>query len=334
MRTVMVRLPNWLGDTVMAVPTVRALRAGLPGTRLAVAGPWASLLAGQGLADALVDYPRAWSARLRAADTVRELRADVAVLLPNSFEAAAAAWYWGATRRAGFRTNGRGWLLTDRLALPSPRRHQVDEYGMLLEPLGLTLTEREPRLAPPAEDSPERAEARALLDANGRRPGRPVVAVHLGAAFGASKLWPTDHVAAFCRLAADDGAAPVLLGTTREAGAAGDIQARGASVASLVGKDRPALLPALLAEIDVLVCGDTGVGHLAAALGTPVVTLFGPTDWRLTGPRGPVAVVRHDVPCSPCFYRTCPIEHPCMRGISPEQVMGRVRALTTRSAWA
>jgi len=77
-------------------------------------------------------------------------------------------------------------------------------------------------------------------------------------------------------------------------------------VANLVGRDRPDLLTALLSELDVVVCGDTGVGHLAAALGTPVVTLFGPTDWRLTAPRGPVEVVRHPTPCSPCFYGRAP----------------------------
>jgi heptosyltransferase-2 len=76
-----------------------------------------------------------------------------------------------------------------------------------------------------------------------------------------------------------------------------------------------------------LVCGDTGVAHLAAALGTPVVTLFGPTDPALSAPLGRVAIVRHAVPCAPCFYRACPIEHPCMRGISADEVGERVAAL-------
>jgi heptosyltransferase-2 len=333
-RTLIVRLPNWLGDTVMAVPALRALRAGLPATRLAVAGPWTALLAGQDLADTLIEYPRAWTARLRAADAVRDLRADAAVLLPNSFEAAAAAWYWGATRRVGFAVNGRGWLLTDRLPLPAPRRHQVDEYGLLLAPLGLAVAAPEPRLAPPLEGSALRAEARALLqEARVTRETGRLVGLHLGAAFGASKVWPTERVAAFCRLALDEGTVPVLLGTAREAADAAAILAT-VTVPSLVGRDRAALLPAILSEIDVLICGDTGVGHLAAALGTPVVTLFGPTDWRLTAPRGPVAVVRHPVPCSPCFYRACPIEHPCLRGIPVSEVLDRVRALTRGPAWA
>jgi len=101
---------------------------------------------------------------------------------------------------------------------------------------------------------------------------------------------------------------------------------------SLVGRDRPQSLTSVLVEIDALVSGDTGVAHLAAALGTPVVTLFGPTDPALSAPRGPAAALCHPVPCAPCFYRECPIEHPCMRGIGAHEVHERVRALLARSA--
>jgi heptosyltransferase-2 len=125
-RTLAVRLPNWLGDTVMAVPALRALRAHAAGARLVLAGPWVTLLAHQGLGDTLVTYPRAWSARLAAADAVRRERPDTAVLLPNSVESALSAWYWGAGRRVGFATPGRGLLLTDAPALPAPRAHQID----------------------------------------------------------------------------------------------------------------------------------------------------------------------------------------------------------------
>jgi heptosyltransferase-2 len=104
-----------------------------------------------------------------------------------------------------------------------------------------------------------------------------------------------------------------------------------APAASLVGRDRPALLTALLSEIDALVSGDTGVAHLAAALGTPAVTLFGPTAPALSAPRGPVRVLTHPVPCAPCFYRTCPIEHPCLRDLDASRVRDAVLSLLARA---
>src|SRR5688500_6745811 len=110
-----VRLPNWLGDTVMAVPALRALRMGWPDTSVLLAGPWAHTLAGQGLGDTLVAYPRAWRGRIATADTVRSFHGDVAVLLPNSLESAVTAWYWRARRRVGFAVGGRSLFLTDRV---------------------------------------------------------------------------------------------------------------------------------------------------------------------------------------------------------------------------
>jgi len=322
-----VRLPNWLGDTVMAVPALRALRAALGDARILLAGPWAPLLAGQGLADVLVAYPRAWSGRLRAADEVRRFGAGAAVLLPNSLEAALAAVYWGARRRIGYARGGRSWLLSDPVAPPDPRLHQADEYGLLVERLGARVADGVPRLQPPSADSAERARARALLAEAAAHGGRgPIVGVHLGAEFGSAKVWPRERVVEFCRALRASGGSPVLLGAPADVRAAEAVRAE-VPTPSLVGRDSPALLPALLAELDALVAGDTGVAHLAAALGRPVVALFGPTDPAWSAPRGPVTVLARPVPCAPCFYRTCPIDHPCMRLISAERVRERVEAL-------
>jgi len=331
LQTLAVRLPNWLGDTVMAVPMVRALRDAFPDARLVLAGPWASLLAGQGLADTLLTYPRAWSARLAAADAMRTLAPHTALLLPNSLESALAAWYWGARRRIGFDVGGRALLLTDALPLPSPRAHQIDEYVALAAACGAPTSDTTPRLGPPPADGAERAEIRALLATTGaaRADGRRIVAVHLGAAYGPAKLWPLPQVAEFCRLMAADGAAVVLVGAPSDAASASAVM-EAAPACSLVGRDRPALLTALLSEIDLLVSGDTGVAHLAAALGTPAVTLFGPTDPALSAPRGPARVLTHPVPCAPCFYRTCPIDHPCLRDLAPARVRDAVRSVLAR----
>jgi len=321
-----VRLPNWLGDTVMAEPAVRALRRAHPQAQVLLAGPWATVLGGQGLADTLVTYPRAWSGRLAAADVVRRLAPDTAVLLPNSVESALAAWYWGAGRRIGFDAGVRGKVLTDVVALPEPRRHQIDEYLMLAERCGASADDAEPTLTPPPADGAARAEARALLAEAGAHGGRRTVGVHLGAAYGPAKTWPAERVAELCRLLDTVGARAVLLGTAAEAPAAAALAAE-APAATLAGRDRPALLPSLLAELDALVSGDTGVAHLATALGTPVVALFGPTDPALSAPRGRAVALTHPVPCAPCFYRVCPIEHPCLRGLEAKRVRDAVLAL-------
>ena len=329
---VIVRLPNWLGDTVMAVPALSALRQALGTAEILLAGPWATLLEGQGLADALVAYPRSWSRRLGAADRVRRFWGDTAVLLPNSFEAAAAALYWGARRRVGFALGSRSWLLSEPVEPPRPRLHQIDEYALLVEHLGISVAAREPRLRPPDATSPECLRVRALL----REAGAPargavgrIVGVHLGAAYGSAKVWEPTRVIEFCKALRAAGDVPILLGAPEDSARVGELRAATGS-ASLVGRDSPELLPALLSELDALVGGDTGVSHLAAALGTPVAVLFGPTDPELTAPRGPVAVVRHAVPCAPCFYRVCPIDHPCMRLIDAPTVKARLDALAAR----
>ena len=327
--TLIVRLPNWLGDTVMAVPAVRALRRAREDARLALVGPWATLLTGQQLADVLVPYARSWTGRLGAWDEIRALGASLAVLLPNSFEAALAARYWGASRRFGFDVGGRSRLLTDRIPPPAPRPHQIDEYAVIVEALGIRVDDRVPRLlAPPAGSEPWTT-ARALLRDAGIG-DTPPIGIHLGAAYGSSKLWPVERAAELCRLLAERDEIAVLLGTPHDVEMARRIVGE-TGVRSLVGRDNPGMLTALLAQLGALVCGDTGVGHLAAALGTPVVALFGPTDARLCAPRGPARTIDHATPCAPCFYRTCPIEHPCLRGIGAREVVEALDALLAPS---
>ena len=326
--TLIVRLPNWLGDTVMAVPALRALRQSHGDARVALVGPWATLLAGHGLADVLVPYACSWGARLAKWDEVRALGATAAILFPNSFESALAAWYWRAPRRVGFDAGGRAPLLTDAIPLPAPREHQVDEYARLVARLGVEVGEGTPRLTPPAVDSPERQTIRRLLCEAGAVDGR-IVGIHLGAAYGPSKLWPAERIVELCRRLSDHGEIALLLGARDDLDAAEAIT-RQTPARSLVGRDGPELLPALVAELDALVCGDTGVGHLAAAIGTPVVTLFGPTDPELTAPRGPVRVLTHGVACAPCFYRACPIDHPCLRGITAAAVQDALESLEVR----
>ena len=329
---IVVRTPNWLGDTVMALPMLAALRAAEPGARITLVGRWATLLIGQGVADIVLPYPKPLAARRRLARTLAAERADVAVLLPSSIESALAAWRWRAARRIGYATDGRAPLLTDAMPLPAPRLHQVDEYAALLTPLGVSGAATAPAstLRPVwmlRDDAGLDAEiARLLADAGVAADAR-LVGLHLGAAFGSSKLWPAE---AFGRLAqglAAAGLTPVLLGTGDDADTAAAVtRAAGGPIASLVGRDRAALLPRLLARLRCLVSGDTGVAHLAAAVDVATVTLFGPTDRRLTAPRGRKSrTLDRAAPCAPCFLPRCPIDHVCLTRIEPDEVLHEVR---------
>jgi heptosyltransferase II len=320
-----VRLPNWLGDTVMALPALAALRAARPGALLTAVGPWAPLLTGQAVADVLLKYPRDGRARRKLSAAMRAMRPDAAVLLPNSFESALAARRWGARIRLGYDADMRHALLTHMVDLPSPRRHQVDEYAGLLEAADIPVKKERPewRLG---EDGAAEAEVTALLTEAGYRGAGSLIGLHLGAAFGSSKLWPPASYAELIGQLAERGFEPLLMGGPEDLGVAGAVQdLAGSRVASTVGRDRAQMLPRLLARLTCLVSSDTGVAHLAAALGVPTVTLFGPTDPHLSAPRGRwVRSIEGPAPCAPCFLPRCPIEHVCMRAISAASVAAAV----------
>lgn len=323
--SLLVRTPNWLGDTVMALPALHALRHAFAAARMTVVGRWASLLDAQGVADVLLDYPPDPGGRRRLGRSLRASRADLAVLLPNSLESAVAAWRWRARWRLGFDTDGRGLLLTDAVPRPEPRRHQVDEYLTLAEAAGANSADVRPRFTVPSSPEAEQQVER-ILAAAGVAVDRPLVGLHLGAAGGTAKLWSTERQAALVATLTEAGLAAVLLGgrvdVERAERVAAAVSPRPASV---VGMDRPALLPWLLTRLACLVSGDTGVAHLAAALAVPTVTLFGPTSPALSAPRGPQArLIVGEAPCAPCFLAACPIDHICLESIPVETVAGAV----------
>jgi heptosyltransferase-2 len=324
-RRALVRLPNWLGDTVMALPTIRSLRNALPRAELWCLGPWAGpILENEpGVARWLVP-PDGVGARLAQARRLRQAPLDLALILTNSFETALAGWLSGARWRVGY-GDGRGALLTHSLRRDPAAVHQVAAYLRLLRPLGI----EEPLAAPTlAIDPARRVEARRLLGEAGLPAGDPRVGLQLGAALGPSKLWAPERLAALTTSLDARGVRAVLLGSpgARELAAA-VTAAAGIPVRSLVGRDRPALLPALISELDALVAADSGPAHVAAAVGVPAVTLFGPTDPRLTAPLGPrQQALWHQPSCGPCFLRDCPIDHRCMQAIEVAEVEAAVVA--------
>ena len=325
--SILVRAPNWVGDTILSIPMLRALRARFPEATIGLTGPSAHLVAPGPWVDRLLPPPPPWPFWPGWLRGIRQERFDLALILPNSFQSALAMRLAGIPRRIGYAADGRSWLLTTALARPKGV-HQAQAYTDLLSPLGIVSP------APPL-DYPVRIQTEAEADHLWRKVGlgpRPTVGIHLGAAFGPSKLWWPERYAELAdRLRSRGGVEVVFFGSPGERGLWRRIGERLDHPApSLVGQDRLEILPALLRRCRVLVSGDTGAMHLAAAVGVPVVALFGPTDPRLTRPLGEGhAVIWKQVPCAPCFLPRCPIDHPCMGQISVEEVEAAVtRALS------
>lgn len=332
---VLVRMPNWLGDLVMSLPAFGALRAHFGEATVAAGAPatLAPLLSGVPGVDEVVPLAGATGlSRIRAdARTLRLGRFDLVVLLTNSFGSALAAWRAGVPARWGYRADARGWLLTRAVSRRGRRhggeRHHSRYYVRLVRGLGIDAAEGEPRLTIGAAWR-ERA-GRLLADA-GLDPARPLVGIAPGAAYGGAKRWPPSYVAALLRLLAEhSNAAAVLLGAPadRETGHEIESEVRGVTglaslrAANLIGRtDLPALV-GVLAQCRAFVSNDSGAMHLAAAAGIHVTALFGPTREWATAPLGPHTVLTTDVFCRPCMLRECPIDHRCMKRITPESVL-------------
>ncbi|MFN8096321.1 MAG: lipopolysaccharide heptosyltransferase II [Vicinamibacteria bacterium] len=323
---VLVRAPNWVGDVVLSLPALRDVRRAWPSARLSVlARPWVA-----GIYRAVPEVDAIVESRGHAAD-VRSLRGafDLAVLLPNSFGSALVPWRAGIPHRWGYATDGRGLLLTRRCRVPASvrGRSQVYYYRAMLEGLGIA-TDGAPDASLACPDA-WAAEGRALVG-----PG-PVVGVNAGAAFGTAKRWPPERFAAAAEIVARRlGATVAIVGgeAERPLGEAIAAQLRVPSRV-LCGRTTLAGLVGVLSTITLLLTNDSGPMHLAAALGTPLVAVFGSTDWRETSPVGERAVVvREPVPCAPCLLRECPIDHPCMTRVDVERVAGAALSLAGAGA--
>lgn len=292
MSHLLVVLPSWLGDTVMAEPALRALRLADPDLRLTALGRpgLAEVLEGTGLIDAAIVHDlRGVTGPLNAARAVRRaiaeerLRSGSILLLPNSTRSALTARLIPARRRVGFATELRRLLLTDAIT-PPPRRMPVaavDWYAQLVErAFDLTIQDRLPRLRPTAAQ--ERAAREALQGCP------PPFALLVPGANRVDKRWPSERFGAVGRFLRDQGFTVLVSGSPPEAA----ITASVAAACSGVDLARPGLalgtLLGVIARTKLMVSNDTGPRHLAIGLGVPTVSLFGPTDPRWTTvPAGP-----------------------------------------------
>jgi heptosyltransferase-2 len=319
-----IRAPNWLGDAVMALPAMSAIRAGFPHAALAVAAipSIAPLFLEQTpvAQDEIVTVdPRTERGQLEAG------RFDAAILLPNSFRTAWVARQAGIPERWGYAAGGRGWMLSRRVARPRGRLHQAAYYQQLVRGLDLATPDIAPRVSP-RTDTLDRATA--LLREQGVADRATLVGMAPGAAYGHAKRWPPARVAeVIVRLARDHGATCVLVGAPGDRDASREIESAlpaGARAIDLVGRTDLRVLVGVLSRCAAFVSNDSGAMHLAAAAGVPVTAIFGPTDERVTAPVGDHDVLVHPVFCRPCMLRDCPIDHRCMKRITVDAVTASV----------
>jgi heptosyltransferase-2 len=329
-----VRLPNWVGDVVMATPALAALRAAHPGAEMVAEGrPYlAGLARGLPGVDRFLPAVRATAARARA---LRAERFDWAVLLPDSVRSALAPCLARVPVRAGYaRDPLRRLLLTHALAPPreSGRRaaiSMVERYLRITRALGCA--DPADRRTALGVDPAARAGLAKRLGEAGLAPGARTLVVTPGASFGSSKLWPPSHFAAAAdAIARRHGLAVALAPGPGEEALAREI-AGAMDERAIVLADPPtslAELVALIAGAALHLGNDTGPRHVAVALRTPTIVLIGPTDPRHTAHQlERQRVLREEVACSPCGLKTCPIDRRCMTRIGPERAVAAAAEL-------
>jgi heptosyltransferase-2 len=310
---------NWLGDSVISMPAVRAIKAGRPDAHITIVAP-AKLEAVWKLVPEVDEVIGLTSGSLFT--TVRSIRRlarfDVAVLFPNSLRAALEAWLAGVPRRIGYRGHHRQWLLNQIIPEPSkpaPIKHQVYKYLQIARELG---GPSEPPLA------------RKSLPRGKPNGAAAKIALCPGAEYGPAKRWfPERFAEVAVAVSAQRPVQWILFGT------AGDLEngaiidaAVGVNCVNRIGKTTLDELISELSECALLLTNDTGTMHLATILAVPIVAVFGSTEPRLTGPLGTGHhVIRHQVECSPCFLRECPIDFRCMKAVTVDEVVESVSFL-------
>ncbi|HEV7767441.1 MAG TPA: lipopolysaccharide heptosyltransferase II [Thermoanaerobaculia bacterium] len=310
---------NWVGDNVLALPTFKALQHRFRAEGgIAVAAPAnvATLLETTGVFKQVVAWNRGTRHRVAA---LRAGGFKRAVILPNSFRAAAIAFAAGIPERWGYPSDWRGFMLTNPVSKPQKRGHQVDDYTPLLNALDATrVTDDLPTIKLP-QSVHERGKRRLLNI--GLHLDRPVIGIHPGGLYGKAKHWGDAAYVDVIKRLRTDGFDIVLLTSPREREQAERI-AMTCNGVPMVGHDGDVLeLAAAISQCAAVITNDSGPLHVATALAVPSVSIFGPTDPERTVFPGATRVVRRTLACQPCYQRECPLgHHRCMAEVSVDEV--------------
>jgi heptosyltransferase-2 len=337
---ILVRSSNWLGDAVMSVPAVRAVKNGRPDIHLTILAP-ANVAAMWRLVtevDEVVTLKR--TSLFHAVATIEKLGGfDVGILFPNSLRAALEMWLADLPRRVGFRGHQRTWLLNQIVRehrRPAPPEHHSRRFLRIAAESGADIIATKRALTTAEVLSNKQAVDGSAADASTRRTasaGDLQLALSPGAEYGPAKRWLADRFAAVAKEVAETTTAKwVLLGTEKDTEVGRNIAAAlGDRCINRMGETTMEELIDQLRACRLLLTNDTGTMHLAALLKIPVVAIFGSTEPALTEPLGENhIIIRHHVECSPCFLRECPIDFRCMHAVAVNEVREAVMSILRR----
>jgi heptosyltransferase-2 len=330
-QNILVRMPNWIGDFVMATPVLTDLRRAFPKATITAMcrAPLSDLLQEDESIDEIFRFTKVSNefTRREERDIIAKMRMgryDTGILLTNSFSSAWWFFQGKVKRRIGYGAHFRSWLLSDALSFPKEKEHLVDTYKRVLSPLGIPHSTTAPRLFVTEQ---EVEKAKQLLFQRGYVAGKKLIGINPGAAYGSAKCWPPERFRALAmRLLQESDAYLLFFGDASSCSLVKKItQELPEKVIDLAGVTSLRELVCIIKECNVLLTNDSGPMHIAAALNVPLVALFGSTDDEVTGPYGQKqSVINKRVSCSPCFKRVCPIDFPCMKEITIEEVVERV----------
>ena len=337
--SVLIRGTNWIGDVVMTFPAIAAVRETLPKARITVlVKPWvADLVRMHPAVDEVMVYERpgrhaGLGGLLALARELREKRFDAAILLQNAFEAAVIARLARIPVRAGYSTDARGLLLTHPVERTSQIKnvHQSLYYLEMLQALGFRSSGGSLRIATTER---QRLSAERLMGQFGIAGRRPLVGISPGAAYGPAKRWFPERFAAVAdRLTGRFSCPVVLFGSAGDRASTEAVQSAAKSaLIDIAGKTNLGDAIALIARCDLFITNDSGLMHVAGALGVPTVAIFGSTNPQTTYPLGDrTLLIRRPVDCSPCLKKDCPTDFRCMDLVTVDEVYDEsIRLLAT-----
>ena len=335
---ILVRGTNWIGDAVMSIPALRELRRIFPNDQITLhTRSWADgIFQDASFIDEIVTYDKN---RWRVTDVLdnskflRSDKYDLAVIFPNSFESALTMFLSKIPRRIGYNKDGRGLLLTDPIAVPEwkGRRHEAFYYLDLVANVEQIVLGREtvnfqiPNGMLEISDF-RRNKARKKLAMLGVDLSKKIVALGVGSTNSRAKRWPAESYAELAEKFTLTGKFVVILvGSKDEVEVSHEVLRKSSSnVVNVVGNTDLGEAASILCESEILIANDMGLAHLAPAVGTRTIVIFGPTDPETTRPFSPYSqIITANVDCAPCMLRDCPIDHRCMTRISPDAVFSR-----------